>query len=267
MISVIGKLGFSLTEPYPLLALDSESNLVELGQHSHHFIFDRAYVELTGIVDASKGSHIGPFLDKFEGLHILCFNTDNVSLAASQIQQAGLEVGEIQIASRYVNYGKKGIARFKWFSLAQRYAPEGLVCIVEHLTPELVFQENMMSHDNFSTSLLEVTICTKDMRQCCQNYRNILSLDPRPHSLGYEFKMPSNNLIILDSDSYKARYPSEIPPDVTCLASFSIAVSDITKTKEFLRNRDIKLNYRNPNNFWVPSKSAGGAIIEFYGSE
>ena len=261
------KLGFNLTKPYPLLALDSENNLTELGQHSHHFIFDRSYVELTGIVDPSKGSHIGPFLDKFEGLHILCFNTDNAELAASQIQQMGLEVGKIQIASRHVNYGRKGIARFKWFTIAQRYAPEGLICIVEHLTPEVVFQENMMSHDNFSTSLQEVTICTKEVNQCCQNYSNILSLDPKPHSLGYKFELSSNNLIVLDNDSYKTRYPSERPPAVPCLASFAIAVSDITKTKEFLNNRYIELNYRNPNNFWVPSKSAGGTIIEFCGSE
>ena len=103
--------------------------------------------------------------------------------------------------------------------------------------------------------------------QCCENYKNILGSNHSPHSLGYEFKLSSNSLIILDTDSYHARYPSETLPAVPCLASFSIAVSDINKTREFLKNKNIDLKYRNSNNFWVPRKNAGGTIIEFYGNK
>ena len=257
-------MGFNLTQPEPLMSLDSNNKPIELGQYSHHFIFKKTYVELTGVMDSSKDSYIGSFLEKHEGLHILCFNSNNVSNAATKLQQKGINVGKVQISSRRVNYGNKGIAKFKWFIIPHSITPEGLICIVEHLTPELVFQDSLMCHKNFSNSLLEVKICTKNLTQCCENYSKILDTNYVPHPLGYQFDFSSNSLVILNYESYKSQYPSEEPPKTPCLASFSIQVSDIDKTKKFLKDKDINFNSRNSECFWISSKDGGGAIIEFY---
>ncbi len=257
-------IGFNLTKLEPLISIDSKNNPIELGQHSQHFIFEKSYVELTGVIDSNKGSHISSFIEKFDGLHILCFNTSNASESATKLRKIGINVGKIQTASRIVNYGKKGIAKFKWFIIPKSIAPEGLICFVEHLTPELVFQEKIFSHKNLANSLIEVKIYSENLIQSCDNYSKILDMNYISHSLGYQFNFSENNLIILNYDSYKSEYPSEEPPSKSCLASFSVGVSDIAKTRNYLISKNINFINRNSQCSWVPSKVGGGAIIDFH---
>jgi hypothetical protein len=149
-------LGFAPTEPQPLRSVDRQGRSDALGQHSCHVVLACGYIELTEVAEV-RGHHLEPWLARGPGLHILAFGT--TAIDAWRARQVGDEYSPVMTAARSIDYGSRhGEARFRWCMRDATRTPWALECLVEHLTPELVHQDEVEQHRNGARVLRAITL-------------------------------------------------------------------------------------------------------------
>ena len=100
-----------------------------------------------------------PLLAHGPGLRIVVYACESPGADRERLLAGGHEVGPLARASRPIEYGSRhGEAQFEWFRVdpPPRQSAGGLTAYVHHLTPELVFQPEVMTHPNGALALLEV---------------------------------------------------------------------------------------------------------------
>jgi catechol 2,3-dioxygenase-like lactoylglutathione lyase family enzyme len=152
------RLGFSVTSPRPLWQADGITAMSRsLGQSSAHVMFTRTYLEITTIDIADFGHHLAPWRGAVDAPAILALSAADPVAVHEQLYVAGHAVSSLGVALRRIDYGAlQGEARFEWFMWLHRQSPEWLVCVMRHLTPELVFQRAVQEHPNGALELCGV---------------------------------------------------------------------------------------------------------------
>ncbi|CAN0536301.1 unnamed protein product [Laminaria digitata] len=251
-----------VTEPRPLMGLEADGNDIELGQHSQHFVFGTTYVELTGIIDPNKGNHVEAFLNRYEGLHILCLAAADADAAVKALRDDGVAAPDVMDSARFVYYGTTGTARFRWFPLPQDTTPEGLVCVVQHVNPELVFQDIVRNHPNGAQAVVEVTLCSDTPDQTVAAYQKILRVPPTDGPFGPVLDCGEARLTGVDPAGLSAMYPGTQPPALPSLPAFTVGVADITHTAMYLRGAGIPF-HEDTDRLWVEPAYGGGTVVAF----
>lgn len=118
-----------------------------LGSINHLMVTRGAYLELVGVPE--KGLQRQEVLDSPYGLNGLVFQSADVDADFVRLKAAGLPAQPSGSFSRPVEIdGKMLDARFKTVRFPLDAFPGGRVYFCEHLTPELVWREEWMSHPN-----------------------------------------------------------------------------------------------------------------------
>ena len=260
LVETYTKLGFTPTEPVPLMGL-VDGKPVPLGQDSAHLIFADSYVELSGVTSTDPNHHLAPWLKRRHGLHILAFGSSDADTAHAVLSQQGLEVPPVQGASRHVTYGTRhGDASFKWFKAPDSLGDEGFVCLVEQVTPELVFQPPSAGHPNGALSVTGVTLLSDDPADSMkrfQAYPGAKALND--HHLDFDGQV----LTFLDQPTFADRFeasPGLTPP---AFAGFTVRVADIAATRAVLEKSDVAVHEAETGEIWVSPKDACGSLLIF----
>jgi catechol 2,3-dioxygenase-like lactoylglutathione lyase family enzyme len=257
------RLGFFVTDPKPLTAPGPDGRQRSTGQDSQHFVFADTYVELTGITDPNARNHLEPYIKRYAGLHILALACKSADAAAASLKGEGLAIPPAQAAAREVIYGKPGLAKFKWFMIPPAIAPEGLVCAVEHETPDIVYQDVVTRHPNGGLAVLEATLCTSDAAAACRNYARFLGVPDTPLPYGRAFDMGESRIVVTDPAGLARRYAGVTPPALPCYIGLTIAVADLDHTRSYLANAGLSPQSGGPDCIWVKPEFGGGAVVEF----
>ena len=122
-------------------------------------IFRQGYLELVGIVDPQAYNPWTKFLDRFEGLHICALRTPSAD-AAYKALSARTDAFQAPVPrERTVDVdGRKRTMRFRNIFSRDQVCPEGRWIVIEHCTPELLWQERYLDHPNGAQALDEVTL-------------------------------------------------------------------------------------------------------------
>jgi catechol 2,3-dioxygenase-like lactoylglutathione lyase family enzyme len=176
------RLGFSLTEPRPLMRRDaSTGELVPLDQWSCHIVLEQGYVELSAVQTTSAAHHLAAYAPAEAAIKILALATDDVVATHAQLVSSGIRATAPQWAAREIHYGsRRGEARFHWFMVDPLDAPEGLLCFVNNATPELVYQPEVTGHDLGAIGLIGTSIVmptSRDARATAARYARVLGRD------------------------------------------------------------------------------------------
>ncbi|MFM8479914.1 MAG: VOC family protein [Gammaproteobacteria bacterium] len=150
------ELGFDPTPPQALVAVNAAGDKVDLHQRSAHIMLERGYIELTEVREA-RGHHLAPWLARGSALCIVAYGSKDLRSWRAQCSEPGMS--EVMTASRAIEYGEHhGDARFLWCMRDPARTPAALECVVEHLTPQLVFQPAVQRHRNGARALHDVQI-------------------------------------------------------------------------------------------------------------
>ena len=149
------RLGFSVTSPRPLWQADGLTPMSRsLGQSSAHVMFTHTYLEITAIDVADARHHLAPWRGAVDAPAIVALSAVEPVAVHEQLRGAGHAVSTPGVALRRIEYGAlRGEARFEWFMWLHQESPEWLVCVMRHLTPELVFQSAVQEHPNGALEL------------------------------------------------------------------------------------------------------------------
>ncbi|MDG2242215.1 MAG: VOC family protein [Rhodospirillaceae bacterium] len=260
MVAAYIRLGFAPTEPVSLMGV-ADDEPAPLGQDSAHLIFADSYVELSGVTSSDPAHHLAPFLKRRNGLHILAFRCDDADNAHDQLLAQGLDVPAVQGASRTVTYGSRhGDAQFKWFKAPDSLSDEGFVCLVEQVTPALVFQPPASGHPNGALSVTGVTILTEDPVAATTQYSAYQGAHPLG---GNQVDFDGQRLIFLNQTSFAQQFevlPDLIPP---AFAGFTVRVEDMDTTRGILSENSVPLHEGTSGEIWVSPSDACGSLLIF----
>jgi hypothetical protein len=259
LVSAARRLGFAPTPPKPLMASDPATGEERpLGQSSAHLVFERGYVELSAVHSASPDHHLAHWLSRREGLLILALGVDDIEAAHARCRAAALPVSPIAGASRAIEYGdRRGEARFRWFMLAPAASPEGLVCCVRNLTPELVFQPAVQRHPNGAAGLAGVYVAADDPEPLLARLAAVAGATPA----GDRLHLRGGWLRVMTPAALEARFPGAGLPAAPSLAGFAVSVSDPRRARAAVAAPV----HETSEAFWVGTGEGAGAVVEFGG--
>ncbi len=127
-------------------------------------ILRRGYLELIGVVDATAYNPWTKFISRFQGLHLLALRVPDADAAYAGIAARTPTFNPpVQRARKLDVDGAEETMRFRnIFSRDEAY-PEGRYIVLEHQTPEYLWQPRYQDHPNGAIALEAALVCADDI--------------------------------------------------------------------------------------------------------
>jgi hypothetical protein len=276
MRAAMQRLGFAPTQPQMLMGSDpmDPARSISLEQQSCHLVLGQGYVELSAVLAVDERHHLAPWRAHGPGLTILALGAADLEAARERCVAAGLEAGPVQGAARSIEYGSThGTARFRWWMLQPAASPEGLLCFVQNLTPELVFQPEVMQHPNGALALEEIVVRVADPSGAARRYAAVLDctarvLAPtRAAGAGLEFALPGGVVSLATGQHLQQRFGAAadaLGGPAARFAALRIRVRDLDALADAFARDGVPFERRGAE-LVVPPAAACGAVLAFCG--
>ena len=180
-------------------------------------MFAQGYVELIAVI--APGGHSATlirFLQRYQGIHVLSLATDDAAAA-------GTRLGQTVIRSERPT--EHGIARFARVALTD-LVPR--VQLIQHLTPELVWQAPQLIHANQAMALRSIVMQAADPAALAHELGQAAGVAPAPDRAGgYRLQLGQGELRVLADIT--GLFPNLIPPSLPFVAGIEVATTDATR--------------------------------------
>lgn len=226
-------------------------------------IFQRGYLELIGIVDETCFNPWTGFLDRFEGLHLLALRVPDADAAYAELLARSASLQEalnppVQRARKLDVDGYERTMRFRNIFSKDAHYPEGRYIVLEHQTPEYLWQSRYQSHPNGALALEAVMLCADDVS--AQRAR-LATLLGRPGTEAPDgvvhFAPPGGGAIQLyAADAFQARY-DWTPPALPCFAGVEVRFSSRAQAARHMEHNGVEVQRGGGEWFVAPSDSNG----------
>lgn len=220
----------------------------------------QGYIELLAILDPDLFDNgLGAFLDRYAGMHILAFGIGDAEAELARLRRAGLEIPGVAHLERPVDDPEGPRARFSRLPLPD--APEGRLQLIQHLTPELLWQERWLDHPNRAVALESAILVAPAPAESAAALSRLTGrpLTPDPAG-GYALTLPQGLIRILPAGALGTVLPGVAVPDLPFLAGFTIRTDDGNAAARALLGERLR---PVPGGLMVPPEEAGGAALVF----
>jgi hypothetical protein len=227
---------------------------------------------MLGVVDATRWASItseqrGPFdidklLERYEGLHVMHFSTDDLDAVRSRLRKDGLDPSEIRPFQRPVETpdGTK-VMRARSLSFPSDANPEALVQIAQHETRELVLQPRFMEHPNGARSVSESIVCVEDPDRVAAKYSAYTDHPVRQAGHLRIIDLGLARVIVVPPKHLEDVIPGHFAPMVPFLAGFTIT-ANLTTAANLLKQRCIGFEEYG-DRILVHARDACGSAVLF----
>ena len=258
-------LGFELT-PLQQQAgpLEHGGPVVRWGSANHCAMLEQGYLELIGIVDrALYDNELGRFLARYPGIHILALGVADAEAAVTRLRHSGFVTARVRPMQRPVAT-PEGISEVRFKRVPLEAAPEGRIQLIEHLTPELMWQDHLLDHPNRVVALTETVLCVADVAEAADRFRRLAGIAPLRHGTARIFAFAAGRLVLCDPASLGDFMTDLTPPTLPWFAGFSVATDDgNASVRRILLHNRIAFAEHGSGDIVVPAASACGAACRF----
>jgi hypothetical protein len=262
--AVYERLGFTLTPIARQSAARTQGGPVErTGIGNRCAMLRHGYLELLGILDPSLFDRgIGNFIARYRGLHILAFGVNDAEAELPRLRRAGFDIPGVVPLQRPVDDDAPDgpLARFSRVPMPD--APEGRLQLVQHLTPELIWQERWMDHANRAVALEAAILVVADPAEAGARLSRLTGgvLEPDPAG-GFMLPFQQGRLRILPPMALEAVLPGVVAPTLPFIAGFVVRTDDgNAAARALLAGMETR---EAPDGLMVPPELAGGAAMVF----
>lgn len=272
------RLGFAPTDIHELFRMDpSSGERIALGQLSCHAVFAGSYIELSEVTSVDPSHHLASWLERGPGLDILALSSESLEHLHRRLAAHQLPLTTLAQATRFIDYGHlSGDAHFRWCMLQSGVSPEGLVCLMEHLSAERVFQPEVQHHDNGAVALegIFISVPSAESENTVERYQQVLGCEPSPIELGGVCFNLEKGFVAVVPESEQSMAAGLTLPRLLGLAHFSafvVTVKDIQKTQTVLERNGVPFQVRRPlahpcgqsSSLQISESEVGGASLIF----
>lgn len=258
------RLGFRLT---PLQQqsgpLAPGGPVVRWGSANRCAMLEQGYLEIIGIADPGLyDNQLGQFLARYHGIHILALGVGDAEGQVKRLRDAGLAVPGVRPMQRKVATptGEDQV-RFKRVPLVD--AQEGRIQLIEHETPDLMWQDHLLDHPNRVVALTETVLCVADLPAAEDRFRHLTGIVPLRHGAARIFAFATGRLVLCDPSSLAEVAPGVTPPTLPWFAGFSVATDDgNTAIRRLLETNGVPFAAHGAV-LVVPAAAACGAACRF----
>ncbi len=225
-------------------------------------IFKRGYLELIGVVDAAAFNPWTKFLARFEGLHLLALRVANADAAyAALAQRTATLNAPVQRARRLDVDGVESTMRFRnIFSRDEAY-PEGRYIVLEHQTPEFLWQPRYQTHPNGAQALEAALVCADDVPAQRSRLETILGVTPEEGADGVLrfFPQAGGCIELHGAGSFEARYGWR-PQALPCFAGVEVGFASLPHAAKLMEDNGVPVQRRG-GEWFVATASTNGFIL------
>lgn len=263
------KLGFQLTARSLHSGATSPGRPVEpWGTGNHCAMFADGYLEVIGITDeALYTTQIDGRLERYEGLHIIAFGTDDADAAHLALTERVEGVQAPAALERDVPFGsgtKRG--KFRNIYLDTVAFPEALYIVIEHVTLDVLWQPTLLSHPNGVKGLAGVTLCVADIEEASARMATVIGVAAEDDDGGgIVFPLARGAFSIIGAETLGALYPGVTAPTLPYIAAHTFTVADIAATRAVLAGNGVATEDGADGGLWVRPEHAHGSVISFIG--
>jgi hypothetical protein len=187
------------------------------GTGNRNIMLRQGYIELLATIDPARPSGtIARFLARHTGIHVLTLATGDAEAAALRLGRAGFAAS--------VARSSRGEAAFARIPLAEA---DPRLQLIQHLTPELVWQERFLGHANGATGLAEVIVAAEPQAGFAARLSRAAGLAVVPDPLGgYALRLGGGQVRVLPPEAAARLFPGMALPPAICIAGIALATGD-----------------------------------------
>jgi catechol 2,3-dioxygenase-like lactoylglutathione lyase family enzyme len=293
-IGLYRKLGFDVPPAaYPMISPGEDQPLRPVGAGNTHVAFLRDFVELAtvvpknaslpedavrvplqvppealpGVLDALERT-IGTLaegLSRFEGLHNLVFETDDLTDTLARFERVGVRHSGAQTVQRPVETteGPK-VQTIHLLEIDQEPVPEGRLAVAENPSADLLRVQTHMDHPNGAIDLAGSILCVPDdeVDAYDQRYRRYTGREPREDGRLRVFDLDKSSVTIVPAGGLEGLLRGETPPALPAFVAYEVVVRDLAKASRLLVGNGFSL-IEYARGIFVPAEEALGAAVMF----
>ena len=205
-------------------------------------IFRHGYLELIGVVDDAAYNPWRRHLDRFEGLHLLAARCENADAAYERLAPSAPFLDPPIARERKLTYrGEERTMRFRNIFSRDAECPEARYIVIEHQTPELLWQPHLLEHENGAYGLEEAWIVSDDpgvaqRAQALDRVANVIASERFAYRYGWKPMTPS-------------------------IAALTISFVDLARTLRLLEQRGVAVSQRG-DEVWLHPEDTNGFIMK-----
>jgi len=245
---------------------------VEWGTGNLCIMFPEDYVEIRGIIDASRFTmHLDEHLNAHgEGLMGVAFGTPDIQSSHAAMLAGGIDAGEMRKLTRNFEH-PEGWTQPS-FKLCAPAADdiEGLmhVVVIQHLTPALIRRPEFLSHANTALGVNALSGTVYDKRRVATKLRRLLGDDAVTEDIdGVRAVLASGQRIeLLLPDEYERKYGAiaeSSETEMPRLGVMTLRVASVAAVKETLAARSVPFTEEARGLIRVAADHACGATLMF----
>lgn len=284
------RLGFRCPPPaYPTLARREGEPARPFGAANMHANFARNFVEVMAVV--TEESHlpedalpiplqvppaavetvvaniertiakISASLNRFEGLHILVFETDDAGLTAQRFDQIGVGHSGIDRVRQPGQRDAMGV-----IEIDREDVPEGRLAAAEPFSStEAPERQSDLQHANGAVDLIESVLCVRDTEidTYAARYQRYVGREARQDGEARVFDLRQSSVRLIPESLMAELLPGESAPALPGFVAYAVAVRDLAATRRWLDDNGLEVREEPSGGIFVPAKAALGAAVIF----
>lgn len=232
------------------------------------------YIELLAIIEPGRfDNRLSEFVARHGGLHILALAMADAQGNLARLRRGGLDIPGIAHLERPVDQPDGPRAKFS--RLPWPDAPEGRLQLIQHHTPELIWQPRWMDHANKADALEELFLVSGEPAETGARLSRLSGLPLEPGADGgFVLRFPGGagvagpdspametRVTILPPEALPAVLPGVAIPDLPFMAGFVVRTSDgNAAVARLLGDKAVPLP---GGRLMVPPALAAGAALVF----
>lgn len=249
--------------------------VVPWGSGNHCAMFKRGYFEVLGLVDADKPSNVKMMLERYQGLHIVALRCASADAAHAALVEGGIPSPAPLALQRDAAFGPQGDqvrkAAFRNINLDGSTYPEARFIVIEHVTPDVLWQDHLLNHSNGAEALDFVLFRSADMDSTLHRFGPLLG-PAAPVDGGARFDLRAGTCWVLPEEKIRKVVP--VLADGPChrVAAAGIKVASLDATRRLFDARGIaytagmSLDGDTPA-IWVGPQEACHCALAFFEAE
>ena len=258
------QLGFTLT-PYSrqFMPPGPGDEPVPAGTANRCIMLEQGYIEiLTAEGDTPNAASLRQGMQRYIGVHLVCFGAADAGETAARLTQHGLPpLAPVHLQRRIGTETGEGLARFTVLRLPPGVMEEGRIQYCIHHTPELLWQQRWLEHKNGAIGLASVMMLVEKPAEAAKRYERFLGrAGDRIAGNDFAFPLDRGSLTLME----KAPALPD-PPSMPFIASYCVRVRNIDETWRFLEHAKAGAKRAKHGVIAVDGGPALGGTILFQG--
>lgn len=239
-----------------------------MGSANRCAMFRWGYLELVAIVDPTLDAGPFPaFLARYAGIHLVAFRTDDAESAAAELERRGVALDGVFALQRNVDTEDgESTLRISLVRPAVEAIPEARLSLVQHHTPENLWQPRYLDHPNGVTALSGTVLCVDDPPSSAARFEKLLGVAATRQDEALVLSCRHGRVSIVSPDSVDDLLPGAQRLARPYVAGASFVCADLERAADVLADGDVPFA-RGDGRISVPASAGCGAVIVFEQAE